>query len=137
MVCQTLSARLLISQEKNNKMAKEIQLEIEVETCRHLEVDVKRERLPVIINLGNEDNRKIGIDSVFDMVPDEVICDITKKPCVLHRINLNRQYIYFSERERCPLFETKFVVYSINGRIERQNHISPSIFYAERIKKAE
>ena len=112
-------------------MAKE-KLEVEVQTCRHLEMEVpKREDNNMIrINLGRKNGRKINIGNIIGIDKKESICELTKQPCVLYNPQYYRSsYIPFVLMDKCPAFEQFSGKYIIEGKKDRHN------FYAKRMIK--
>lgn len=108
-------------------------LEITVETCKHLMVDVERKNKDtfVTIPLGNE-NDVPDVGRLLSLQVYETICDITKLPCTLHLVQGSGfpQKIDFTNIKRCPAFEKASKKYVVEGIKD-----GDSFFYAEKVKE--
>jgi len=119
-------------------------LEIEVETCGHLIVDVERKASLirvisedqdtfVTIPLGHE-NDVPHVGRLLSLQVYETICDLTKLPCTLHLVQGKGfpNKIDFTNIKRCPAFEKAYKKYGLEGIND-----GDSFFYAKKVKEAE
>jgi hypothetical protein len=111
-------------------MTEKTRLEIEVKTCGHLKINVRREigHPAVYINLGKDKRGEMDIGNVFCIKEEEAICELTKKPCMLYHKDKNHvARIDFTQVKRCPVYDLIIQKYTVEGKKRRKN------FYAEKV----
>lgn len=102
----------------------------------HLQLDVGKrdENEPVATILDFEAGKKISIDEIRELQPEEVICSITRKPCVLYTPHpCAENQINYSILSRCPLANSSTKNYVMKGDIEL-DYRTPTTFYVAEIK---
>jgi len=115
--------------ERKDEEIKETELEIEVQQCSHMVLDLENLKR-TLINLGTSGATKIDIGAVYLKSEDDVICEFTEKPCVLHRlVGWSTKLIKYSHRERCPSSEGSTKKYKLRG--EKNG----SLFYVTGMKQ--
>lgn len=105
---------------KQKEEPQETELEREVRECSHMILKTENLKKPFWINPNPNDNTKIEI-GVLDLKSEEdVICELTKKPCILynpgvatHRLFPHIAYYYL---KRCPSSEDSIKRYKLRGK---------------------
>lgn len=88
-------------------------LEIEVQECSHMILNLENLRKPFGINLGTSDATKINIEAIYLKSEKDVTCRPTGKPCVLYFSFSPR--INYSHLDRCPSAGNTIRKYRLEG----------------------
>jgi hypothetical protein len=106
---------------KREKMDRDRQektkLELEIQQCSHMILNLKNLESSWI-NLGTEDAARINIGRIYHISEEDVICGITKKPCVLYiseDMISSLSHIDYHHLERCPSSINSVKKYKLEG----------------------
>jgi len=105
-----------MGEDKEDKKGRETKLELEIQECSymvlHLE-NLKNSR----INLGTEEVTKIEIGEIFSISEKDVICGLTRKPCILYTPESagHPSYINYHYLKRCPDAKDSSKKYKLDG----------------------
>lgn len=101
--------------EKRRK-GKKTELEIEVQKCSHMILDLERIKKP-LMHYGDRGYSKITTGPIIKSEND-VICEFTGEPCSLYEpgYSINSQpYMRDDHLKRCPTFEVSVERYKLKG----------------------
>ena len=98
-------------------------LEICIETCEHLNLDINQEDSvlfpPIWIASIGEDKREVRINDLYYLYEAEARCNITGKTCALYN-SFNPICLDLSDmRSRCPAFVPASISYEVVGEYAR------------------
>ena len=115
-------------------------LEIKIEGCKHLNFNVERNSkedidggYTVWFNSLSENYQKTDkttIGRISNISGEEVICELTNKPCVLYEERNSK--VNFEYMERCPAFIPNSILYIVEGKKDKNNKHH---FYASVVKR--
>jgi len=107
---------------------KTIELELEIQSCSHMIFNPEKLKKPFKIYLGT-DNDKVNIGNILLQSEKDIICNHTKKPCVLYTQDYGVTFwphIVYSLLERCPSSEESVIKYKLKGKKSRNLYLHVS-----------